>query len=229
MKKTFTLIELLVVIAIIAILAGMLLPALNNARERARIATCISNMKQLGLAFVLYLDDNNDSIMPQSNSTGRYTTYLAKGNYVSDRNIFYCPTHPQKYITKDSDPDQSPGSNPWSLPGYGMNYTLWPSSLTAVNQIHKINQIANPSITVSFAEVDVNWYVNNAYVGDGKDIKPRHKQKANIACIDGHAETISGKGATDAEWQTNVYSDSGALKNVNTDDNRWTKDGKKLK
>lgn len=161
-RHAFTLIELLVVIAIIAILAAILFPVFATAREKARQTTCASNLKQLGLAVVQYVQDYDEN-MP-SPAAATTTTYSSTGQwscgmgwagilypYVKSRGVYTCP----------SDPTLMPNSN-YAEISYAINLNTTGSSAGALGipsgvgyQIPHplVSTMTAPANTVLFCEV----------------------------------------------------------------------------
>ena len=155
-KQKFTLIELLVVIAIIAILAAILMPALSQARERAKTSQCAGNMKQFGVYMAMYADSNND-YAPNRVWNSAFAKYYinnpANANFSKGMKLFKCPSSEGLRNAKGlvSSHYAVSGVAYEEHPAKRFAYAIYPHNALNDNAI-QLGKVVNPSISIYLTE-----------------------------------------------------------------------------
>lgn len=191
MRRGFTLIELLVVIAIIAILAAILFPVFARAREKARQTSCLSNLKQLGLAGLMYMQDYDEVMFDYNNVVANPPGYkLPNGTtstsanmlwmyqiypYANNAELFNCPSTTERWSTSAYDASF----------GYGLNSHILEVPLARFDAVSQTIMMADSNYYL------VDWDTRSG--GDNDDPPAnRHNEGANAVHMDGHAKWYKG-------------------------------------
>jgi len=188
MRKGFTLIELLVVIAIIAILAAILFPVFARAREKARQTSCLSNLKQLGLAYLMYVQDYDEMSCPLVTGApgdgriDRTTWFALMGPYMKNEQIGQCPS-----VTPHG----------WTYPGgnrlyydYSMHYWMGGKSMADITLPAEVFIFGDGTRGVI---ADYRLYIHGPWLRAGTSYGAppyfyRHNGGGNWVYVDGHAK-----------------------------------------
>jgi prepilin-type N-terminal cleavage/methylation domain-containing protein/prepilin-type processing-associated H-X9-DG protein len=225
-QNGFTLVELLVTISIIGLLAGLSIPAIKAAQDKAKQAACSSNLKQLGVALSSYLAENNGVFPGHHTMSGimvwphRLRPYL--GN---NHDLFWCPAEDRNTKWPVTYTSPTPHSNP-QLASYGYyqgetpfrpttrfsyGYNDWgtgPGGLGASvddpnNPLPRIANIAKPSQMVAIGDTtsDGRWDTAIDPYNDTEAPRGRHGGGANMLCVDGHVENIKVENLRSRESQ----------------------------
>lgn len=189
MRRGFTLIELLVVIAIIAILAAILFPVFAKAREKARQTSCLSNVKQVGVAFQMYSQDYDEMACPPYTAANTFVSLL--NPYVKNTQIFKCPS--------------SPATSEWINDAHTYD-TCWTNGADVLNPCSyimnanifwtKLGTLTNTAETLQYSDgiwvgTDGSGATLVASQIDRVTRACRHNGGANCGFFDGHAKWIN--------------------------------------
>ena len=178
-RRGFTLIELLVVIAIIAILAAILIPVFANAREKARQTSCLSNVKQLGLATLMYAQDYDETLPVAIGGLPDWSLFWSTVElvqpYVKNQQISTCPSDPTGSVNFTSFTGLGRYSYVWNRAAFAYMVPGMPSG-----SIRTLASIPLPSETTCFFD--------GTMVGMALWAAARHNEGVNVAFFDGLAK-----------------------------------------